>query len=94
MARPRRVPEGPGGRLPHPLHCRPVRVHGVLLFVVSRDPVRYRGIVRYLGWMNVLFGLLLVLIDMHAGMPLLWTLLEGPPVTGFGVVLRYLSRHL
>jgi hypothetical protein len=32
--------------------------HGVLLLVVSRDPGRYRAIVRYLGVMNVAAGLL------------------------------------
>jgi hypothetical protein len=65
--------------------------HGVLLLLVSRDPVRYRPIVRYLGAMNVLFGIAMVFIDLHAGMPGLWTVAEGPPTAVFGLVLLYLS---
>ncbi len=68
--------------------------HGVLLFVVSRDPVRHRAIVRYLGVMNVAAGPLLILIDLHAGLPMFWTLAEGPPLIAFGAILLYLSRAL
>ena len=68
--------------------------HGVLLLLVSGDPTRYRPIVRYLGFMNVLFGIALVLIDLNAGMPTLWTLAEGPPIVAFGVVVLYLSRRI
>jgi len=68
--------------------------HGVLLFLVSRNPVQYRSIVRYLGSMNVLFGIFLILIDLHAGMPSVWTMGEGPPVAAFGVLVLYLSRSL
>jgi hypothetical protein len=68
--------------------------HGVLLLLLSRDPAHYRSIVRYVGVMNVLFGLLLIPIDLYAGMPALWTLAEGPPIVAFGVVVLYLSRSL
>ena len=68
--------------------------HGVLLFLVSRDPVRYRSIVRYVGWMNAVFGTMVFFIDLHAGMPLWWTLGEGPPILAFGVVILYLMRSL
>lgn len=66
--------------------------HGVLLFLVSTDPVQYRGIVQFIGIMNILMGMLMVLIDLYAGMPALWTLAEGPPIVGFGVVILYLVR--
>ena len=68
--------------------------HGVLLLLVSRNPAQHRSIVRYLGVMNVLFGLLLVLVDLHAGMPAFWTLAEGPPIIAFGLVVLYFSRSL
>ena len=68
--------------------------HGLLLLIISRDPVRYRSIVRDVGWMNVLFGLMLVLIDLHAGLPVWWTLGEGPPIAAFGVVILLLIRWL
>jgi hypothetical protein len=66
--------------------------HAVLLFITSTDPVRYRSIVQYVGWMNVLFGVLMVLVDLHAGMPWWWTAGEGPPITAYGIAILILSR--
>ena len=68
--------------------------HGVLLWIVSTDPVRYRPIVSYLAVMNVLFGLMLIAIDLHAGLPALWTALEGPPVVGVGIAIGVLNRSV
>lgn len=65
--------------------------HGVLLFLISRDPVRHITFVRYVGWMNVCFGIVLLLIDLHAGLPRWWTLSEGPPVAILGLLVLYLS---
>jgi hypothetical protein len=68
--------------------------HGVLLLIVAGNPARHRPIVRYLGVVNVLFGLLMTIIDIQAGMPVWWTLAEGPPTAGFGALVLYLSRSL
>ena len=68
--------------------------HGVLLLIVSMDPLRYRTIVRYIAAMNVLFGLMLLAIDLHAGMPLFWTAAEGPSIAGFGLVVALLNRSV
>ena len=68
--------------------------HGVLLFIVANNPVQYKGIVRYIGWMNIALATLLVFIDLHAGMPLWWTASEGPPVGVIGILILYLSRSL
>src|SRR5687767_11362556 len=65
--------------------------HGVLILLVSTDPVKYRAIVSYIAAMNVLFGLLVFGIDLHAGMPAYWTFGEAPPIAAFGVVLAYLN---
>jgi hypothetical protein len=66
--------------------------HGVLLMIIASDPVHHRPIVRYVGVMNIVFGLLMVGIDLHAGLPMHWTLMEGPPIAVFGVIVLYLSR--
>jgi hypothetical protein len=66
--------------------------HGVLLLIVSMDPRRYFTIVRYVGWMNALFGVMIMAIDLHARMPMLWTALEGPPIVLFGIVIALLNR--
>jgi hypothetical protein len=68
--------------------------HGVLLFVIASDPARHGRIVRYVGVMNVVFGAMLVGIDLDAGMPVYWTLAEGPPVIAIGIAVLYLSRSL
>jgi hypothetical protein len=68
--------------------------HGVLVLIVSGDPVRYRSIVSYIGIMNVLFGLAILGIDLHAGLPMWWSVLEGPPVVIIGIVLTALNRPM
>jgi len=64
--------------------------HGGLLLLVSCDVRRHAPVVRYLGVMNILFGLLMLGIDLHAGMPAWWTFGEGPPVVVLGLALLYL----
>jgi hypothetical protein len=64
--------------------------HGVLVLLVAGDPVRFQRIVRYLGGMDIVFGLMMVSIDLHAGMPAMWTMCEGPPLVGTGVIVLYL----
>jgi hypothetical protein len=66
--------------------------HGALLLILATDVARYRRLVGYVGIMNVCFGTAMMAIDLHAGMPLIWTLAEGPPIVAFGVVILYLSR--
>ena len=65
--------------------------HGCLLLLISTDPVKYRAIVYYAAVMNLLFGIIMVAIDLHAGMPLVWTLIEGPPISVLGLVLGVLN---
>ena len=65
--------------------------HGVLILLVSTDPVKYRAIVTYIAVMNVLFGLIVLAIDLHAGMPAYWTFGEGPPIAAFGIVIAVLN---
>ena len=69
-------------------------VHGGLLLVLATDVRRFHGIVRYVAAMNIVLGVLLLGIDLHAGIPWWWTLVEGPPVAVIGVVLLYLLRFV
>ena len=68
--------------------------HGLLQLLISTDIVRYRLIVWFIAALNVTFGLMIVAIDLHAGMPLFWTLWEGPSIIAFGVVLAVLMRSI
>lgn len=66
--------------------------HGILLFVISSDPARYRSILWYLVFMNFTLGLMLVAVDVHAGMPLWWTVSEGPFLILMAGLLGALNR--
>ena len=66
--------------------------HGVLLLIIANDPAKYSSIVSYVAVMNVVFGLIVLAIDVNAGLPPMWTLLEGPPIVAFGVVIAFLNR--
>ena len=68
--------------------------HGVLVLLVSRDPVYYRSIVRYLGVMYVLAGVMAIAIDLFAPLPWWWTIVEGPSTLLSGALILYLSRSL
>ncbi len=69
-------------------------VHGGLYLVIARDVRRYDGVLVYLAWVAIGFGVLMVGIDLHAGMPLYWTLGEGPPISAFGALLLALRRGI
>jgi hypothetical protein len=61
--------------------------HGVFLWVVSLDPGRYRVFVWFAAVMNIAFGAMMIAIDLHAGMPAIWTALEGPSIVVMGVAI-------
>jgi hypothetical protein len=68
--------------------------HGVLLLIIARNPIAHRPFVWYIAIMNVLFGIVITAINLEAGLPLVWTLLEGPPVMAFGIASGTLARAL
>lgn len=67
-------------------------MHGVLMLIVAKAPSRYREIVNYLAAFNVVFGLLMLAIDLKTGMPWFWTVGEGPPIAAMGVMIALLNR--
>lgn len=67
---------------------------GGLLWVLSFDVVRYRTVLRYLGVVMVVFGLALLSVDWAEGMPLPWTLGEGPSAVCFGIVILWFSSRM
>ncbi len=67
---------------------------GGLFWVISFDPVRYRGTLTYLGVALPLFGLALLVIDWSVGLPFFWRIWEGPFVIVIGLVILTASRKL
>ena len=69
-------------------------LHGGVVLLAASDPRRYLGLVYYLGGAHIVFGAIITGIDLHAGMPTLWLLSEGPPAALLGVLILVLARKL
>jgi len=69
-------------------------IAGGLFWVVATDLDRHRLVLLYLGWAMTLFGVVLLVVDVFEGMPLSWTLWEGPFVVLFGGTMLWLTRRL
>jgi len=67
-------------------------MHGGLLVVFATDVERYLPAIRYTGVLNIVFGVIVFGVDLVVGMPLVWTLIEGPAIVATGVVFFLLSR--
>jgi hypothetical protein len=67
--------------------------HGILLLLAAADLRRYGPLVTYIGVVFVIFGVLALRIDMRVGMPLYWTLTEGPIAICVGLLILDLHRR-
>ena len=65
---------------------------GALCLVVAADLERYRPLVRFLGVAFALMSLVLLGVDLAAGMPWWWSASEGPGGVVFGVLMFFLAR--
>jgi hypothetical protein len=65
---------------------------GALCVVVASDLDRYRPLVRFLGVATALMSLVILVVDLAAGMPWWWTASEGPGGVVFGILLFVLAR--
>jgi len=63
---------------------------GGLYWLASFDMGRQRLLLLFLGWWTVVLGVMLCGIDLWVGLPLSWTLSEGPVVILMGLALLYL----
>jgi hypothetical protein len=67
---------------------------GGLFWVVSFDLHRHKLVLCYLGVVIVIFGAALFIIDLLEGMPILWSLTEGPFNLIFGIVILIMSYRV
>jgi hypothetical protein len=65
---------------------------GALCLVVASDLERYRPLVRFLAVAFILMSLLLLGVDLAAGMPWWWCASEGPGGVVLGALLFVLAR--
>ena len=62
--------------------------------VVSFDLQRNRAVIASIGRAVILFGMALLLVDWQYGMPLSWTLWEGPFIVVVGSIIAYLGAKV
>jgi len=67
---------------------------GVLTLALSTDIRKYRSLIALWAVMIILMNVILIGIDLYAGMPLDWTLAEGPPAIIVGLLVLWLLRNV
>ena len=67
---------------------------GGLLWIVSFDLRRHRLVLIYVGAATIVFGVALLAVDLLEGMPLHWSLTEGPINVGIGALILGLSCRI
>lgn len=67
-------------------------VHGAVVFRLSFDIRHFRPLVGFLGWVHVVLGLVVLGIDLAAGVPWWWAAGEGPGIAVGGVLVLVLTR--
>ena len=68
-------------------------VLGVLHLYLARDVVRFVDVIIVIGWLTVLAGAIMTVVDFAAGMPPLWSWSEGPPTVIVGLIDIWLARR-
>lgn len=67
-------------------------LHGAFVLLLSSDVRRFQTIIRFFGIAYIVLGLILLGIDLHVGLPWIWTLVEGPTVMAIGATILALQR--
>jgi hypothetical protein len=69
-------------------------IHGGLAVLLSRDVRRFAPVIVYVAWAGLAFGALMIGVDLGAGMPLYWTLGEGPLIMSESALTLWLARGI
>ncbi len=67
---------------------------GGLTILASLDVRRFGPVITYLAVVFMAFGVVITGVDTLAKMPTYWTLFEGPPTFGIGLVILLLNRRV
>lgn len=68
-------------------------LHGGLMLGLATDVARYRPVIRLLGGLAMVHGVVIFGIDQSLGMPWWWNWMEGPTFALCGVAVLTLSGH-
>ncbi len=67
-------------------------LHGAMVLFVSFDVGRYLPLIRFLAIAALVHGAVMLGIDVAAGMPALWTLIEPPCFAASGAIVLLVMR--
>ena len=67
--------------------------HGAVFLFLSGDVRRYRPLIRVMAIIAVVSGGIMLAIDLRAGIPLFWTVVEGPGYIVLAVAVLALQRR-
>lgn len=68
--------------------------HGAVFLFLSGDVVRYRPLIQWMAFIAILSGGIMLVIDLSAGIPLFWTVLEGPGYIALAGAVLLLCRRV
>lgn len=67
-------------------------VAGIITLAISFNLWRYRPLARLWGWLAIVKGVAVLVIDLDVGLPVWWTAVEGPSSILIGLLLLWLLR--
>jgi len=67
-------------------------VHGAVVFRLSFDVPRFRPLIGFLGYLHLVLGLVVFVIDLTARLPMWWVAGEGPGIATGGLLILILNR--
>ena len=68
-------------------------VHGSILFYTGLTIQHHWRFIPLLGWLHIVIGIAILMIDLTAPMPTYWILMEGGPIAAVGVLILFLFRR-
>jgi len=65
--------------------------HGALVLFISLDVRRFLPVVKCLAVLCIVFGIVMLVLDVLVGMPVFWVLGEGPFIIILGGMMLWLT---
>jgi hypothetical protein len=68
-------------------------LHGAMILFISFDTPRYDRLITFLAAAALVHGAIMLGIDLAVGMPMFWTLCEGPAFAATGAIILMIQRR-
>jgi hypothetical protein len=67
--------------------------HGAVFLFLSGDVRRFRPLIRCMAYIAMVSGVIMLAIDLLAGIPLFWTIIEGPGYIFLAILVVIFQRR-